>query len=132
MDMNKPNNDTTKAEAPVEKLRINITKSAEEVKANTKKAARRAKNTAKNITDAAKDAAKETVKAVEKKVAAKTIRENVYIQYAGKEITAESLADKAKKLSGAEIVKSVDVYVKPEENTAYYVVNGDISGQFEL
>ena len=30
------------------------------------------------------------------------------------------------------VVKTVNVYVKPEENKAYYVVNGEITGDIDL
>lgn len=29
-------------------------------------------------------------------------------------------------------LKSVDLYVKPEENKVYYVMNGDVTGDFDI
>ena len=29
-----------------------------------------------------------------------------------------------------EDIQSIELYVKPEENTAYYVINGDVTGSF--
>ena len=34
--------------------------------------------------------------------------------------------------TGEAPIKTVDVYVKPEEGKAYYVVNGDVTGAVEL
>lgn len=111
----------------------------EEVKAEVKAPA---KKTAAKKPAAAK---KETVKkaAVKKeaparKAAAKKteIVETVNFQFSGKSYTPESLLKSCKDvwkydLGGKEEdLKSVELYVKPEENTTYYVINGDITGSF--
>lgn len=88
--------------------------------------------------------AKEAEKAPAKKAAAKTtakkttatkkaaaVKESVYLQYAGKELEASDLVARAKELSGVKTVKEIEVYVKPEENMVYYVVNGE-EGSFEI
>lgn len=101
-----------------------------------------AKKTAAKKPAAAK---KETVKkaAVKKeaparKAAAKKaeIVETVNFQFSGKSYTPESLLKSCKDvwkydLGGKEEdLKSVELYVKPEENTTYYVINGEITGSF--
>lgn len=56
----------------------------------------------------------------------------VYVQYAGKEIDTAKLEEEAKaafKAAGhSGTVKTVDLYIKPEENAAYYVINQDFTG----
>lgn len=72
---------------------------------------------------------------------AKTVKEaasqNVYIQFAGKEFRLEDIAEQAKNAWVAEghrasSLKSLDVYVKPEDSAAYYVVNGKAAGKIDL
>lgn len=72
---------------------------------------------------------------------AKTVKEaasqNVYIQFAGKEVKAEELVEQVKALWTAEghrasSIKSLEVYVKPEDMAAYYVINGKENGKIEL
>lgn len=91
-----------------------------------------AKTTAKKTTTKKKaDApAVEEKKPVEKKTTAKkTASVNVFFQYQGTE--SAELIEKAKELSGVKSPKSVNLYIKPEENMVYYVVD-DIAGGFEL
>lgn len=67
-----------------------------------------------------------------KTVAKKTVAvENVLIQYNGNEVNTSSLLEKAKSEANVDSAKKVDIYVKPEENMVYYVVD-DISGSFPL
>ena len=76
--------------------------------------------------------------AVKKTPAAKkpVVKEEVNFQFSGKSYTSEDLIRIAKDvwkydLNGKEEdFKSVELYVKPEENTAYYVINGDVTGSF--
>ena len=60
----------------------------------------------------------------------------VVIEFSGKQIVAKDVLDKAVKAyeadhKGAEI-KTIEVYVKPEENVAYYVVNGEGSDDYKV
>ena len=74
--------------------------------------------------------AKTTTRKTTRKPAVKSV---VTIQYAGKEMTTASLVDQVKAAVPADtVVKTVNVYVKPEENKAYYVVNGEITGDIDL
>ena len=91
---------------------------------------------------------KETaVVAVEKKAPAKketkAVKEEkpaaeVEIQFSGKEYTTEKLVAIAKDvwqydLGGKpEEFKTVKLYVKPEENAVYYVINGETTGSFAI
>lgn len=83
-------------------------------------------------TAAPKAAAKTTAaKTASKKAAVETV-ENVFIQQNGAEVTAAALIEKAKADAGIESPKKVDVYVRPEINMVYYVIDGEKFGSFEL
>ena len=101
-----------------------------------------AKKTTKTATEAAvkKTAAKTTTKKTTttrtRKAAA--VKETISIQFAGKDYTTEQLVKIAKdvwefdlKKDPAEF-KEVQLFVKPEEAKAYYVINGTESGSFEI
>ena len=67
----------------------------------------------------------------------KEIKTAVYVQYAGKEAEVEKLVAAAKKAYVAAghketDIKTVEIYVKPEENTAYYVINGEGSANYKI
>lgn len=82
-------------------------------------------------------AKKETVK---KETAAKKteVKESVHVQFGGKSYSSEELVKIAKDvwvydLNQAEKdFKSVELYVKPEENIVYYVINGVVQGSFNI
>ena len=83
---------------------------------------------------AAKPAAEK--KAPAKKAPAKKpaeVKATVHIQFGGdRDVIAKDILDKAVKAYNASHkgveVKSVELYVVPEQSAAYYVVNGDESG----
>ena len=86
---------------------------------------------------AAKKAPVKKEAAVKKAPAKKAvIKETVNFQFRGKSYTPEDLLNICKDvwkydLNGKEEdFKSVELYVKPEENTTYYVINGNITGSF--
>lgn len=111
----------TVAETPVEVAPVEAApvKEAPKKKSSTKSAAKKA--------EAKKPAAKKTAekktaskKAAEKKIAPKT---NLFIQYQGVELSYADLIERVKADSGIDSPKSVNLYVKPEDNMVYYVVN---------
>ena len=102
--------------APVEEKKA--AKKAPAAKKPAEKKATAAKKPAEK-----KPAAKKTAAAVDSKVV---------IQALGSEVNTADLVAKATKASGVKTVKKVDVYVKPEVNKVYYVVNGDTFGDFDL
>lgn len=90
---------------------------------------------AKRGTASKKTAASAAKKAPAKKTA--EIKASVYVQYAGGETSAEALLEAAKKAYIAaghkeEDIKTLDVYIKPEEHTAYYAVNGEGSDDYKI
>lgn len=78
----------------------------------------------------AEEPKKETAKkAPAKRTAAKDIKTSVVVQFAGKEVTEKDLIAAVKKAytkKGNKVgdIKTIEIYVKPEESAAYYVVNG--------
>jgi hypothetical protein len=57
----------------------------------------------------------------------------VFFQYMGHEFATHDILEKAKKEfiergNKASSIKSIDLYIKPEENAAYYVINGGVDG----
>ena len=95
-----------------------------------------AKKPAAKKTAAKKPAAKKTAakKPAAKKTAAKKKTNNVYIEFAGSKFNVEKIekavkADYTKK-SGKKTMTSVNIYVKPEDGKAYYVIDrkkGDVA-----
>lgn len=110
-------------------------------------AAKTATTAAKTVTTAAKAAeekvtatVKETVKKAParratKKAAAK-VESKVFVQFEGNQVDISDIAAKAAKAYQEDhkdvVIKSLEVYVKPEENVAYYVVNGEGSEDFKV
>ena len=132
------------AKVPAEEKKVEV-KAAEvkapEVKAEVKKEAVKKTPAAKKApAKKAPAAKKDTVKkeTVKKAPAAKkpVVKEEVNFQFSGKSYTSEDLIRITRDvwkydLNGKEEdVKSIELYVKPEENTAYYVINGDVTGSF--
>lgn len=79
-----------------------------------------------------KPAAKKTAA---KKPAAKkapAAKVTMTVEYQGKQVSTETILaavkDAVKELS----VKTMDLYVKPEDGAVYYVVNGDVTGKVAL
>ena len=123
---------------------------AAEVKAEPSKA-EAVKAATESVKETAKEAVKETAKAPAKtagKAEAKkpavrrtakkaaVAAEEIFIQYAGKEFTTKDVVANVKKawteMTGKkeEDVQDIKVYVKTEENKAYYVVNGEAEGHY--
>lgn len=114
-----------KTAAQAEKKAAPVKKTAEKktaVKAEPKKAA--AKKAPAKKAPAKKPAAKKA----EPKV-------NVVVEFYGRQIIAKDVVaacEAAYKAENKDAVKSIDVYVKPEDNAAYYVVNAKTSGKIDL
>lgn len=123
-------------EKPVEEKTAEV-KSAEE-KTTAVKSEEPAKKTAAKKTTTRKTTAakKTTTKTAAKKTAAKKAEPvtEVYVQYWGKEIHTSEVADRIKKIwtedmgKKASELKDLKIYIKPEDNGAHYVINGDVTG----
>ena len=117
-------------------------KAAEETKKVTKKAAEETKKVTKKAAAGTKKAtktAKSTATKIGKQVAEFLTpdKTTVYIQYLGREFDTREIFAKVKQNyidagSPDGAVKNMDLYVKPEDNAAYYVINGAYTGSVEL
>ena len=111
---------TENAAKEAEKIVKEAEKQAEEVKAEVKKAV------------------KKTVANAAAKKATAAVKSAVYVQYAGREVDVTELTSAAQKdymkKTGkkASEVKKVEIYIKPEENAAYYVVNGEGADDYKI
>ncbi len=97
----------------------------------TKRAAAKKETVGKQETEVKKTPAKRTAKKSQ-------VAETVTFQFNDRSYTADDLMQSCKDvwkydLEGKEEdLKSIELYVKPEENRAYYVINGDITGNFAI
>ena len=134
----KPVEEKTAAEKPVE-TKPAETKTVEEkpVAAEVEEPAKKpaAKKTVRKTTTA-KKTTKTAAKTTTRKTTAKkteTVTE-VYVQYWGKEIHTSEVADRIRKIwtddmsKKASDLKDLKIYIKPEDNGAHYVINGDVTG----
>lgn len=121
------------------------TKKETEVKAEKAvKAAKTTKATAAKTEKAAKaetkeKAAKETAKKpVAKKTTKSEVKVSMNVQFGGKSYTTDELVKIAKDVwkydlkQKAADFKSIELYVKPEDGMAYYVINGKEAGSFYI
>ena len=112
-----------------------VSNSTVEVKAaETKTVKAEAKAEAKKAEEPKKETAK---KAPAKRTTAKDIKTSVVVQFAGKEVTEKDLIAAVKKAytkKGNKVgdIKTIEIYVKPEESAAYYVVNGEGSDDYKV
>lgn len=122
---------TTKA-TEVKEVKVEAAKAVEAPKAEVKAEVK--KETAKKAP--AKKAATTTKKAPAKKAAAKS-ETVITVQFQGNEVAVSSVEEKVKAQFVAEghkasSIKTLTIYVKPEEYSAYYVINGDVTGRVDL
>ena len=121
-----------KAAAPVKEAEAK--KAAPAAKAEKKAPAKKAPAKKAEVKKAAASAAKEEKKAPVKKAA--KVEETVNFQFSGKSYTPDDLMKifrdvwKYDMNGREEDIRNVELYVKPEENTTYFVVNGSITGSF--
>ena len=113
---------TEKVEKAVEKTTEKVAEKAAEVKADVKETVK--KTTAK-ATKAAKAAKKEPVKP------------EIIVQYQNSEIDTASVEERVKAQFVAEghkagFIRKLNIYIKPEEYSAYYVINDKFSGRVDL
>ena len=123
-----------KAETAKVEVKAEETKAA--VKTTEKAAEAKTTETAKKAPAKKTTARKTPAKRTTTKKAA-VVTEEVYLQYAGKEFSSADLTAKVKEIwkamgKKAADLKDIKVYVKPEENVAYYVINNEETGSFGL
>lgn len=142
---------TTKPEVKAAEAAVKTTAPKTEEKAAVKPAAKTeekkaAVSAAPIAAEKPASAKKETVKrAAAKKATAKKavgrkaeLKTSVCLQFAGKSYSEEDLVKMARDVWKYDLKQklgdlvSVELYVKPEENTAYYVMNKDFAGSFYI
>ena len=114
-------------------------KAAEKKSRTTKKTSAKTsaseKEEAAKTDEAQKETAKEPAKAGAKKAEPACV---MSVQYGGKEISGESLLKAVKSVWKDDLkrkagdLNSVELYVKPEENKVYYVLNKEITGSLDI
>lgn len=125
--------------AAAEKTAPVVKAAAEKAAPVTKAAAEKAAPVAKAATEKAASA-KKAVKTATKKATAKKeeLKATVSVQFDGKSYTTEELVKIAKDVWKYDLkkkvsdFKTVELFVKPEESLAYYVINGEVMGSFGI
>lgn len=109
------------------KATANSTVEAKAVEAPAKKAAAKKPTTKKATTTAKKTTAKKEAAA---------INATYVLQFSGKEVVASDILETVKKVwvdkfqGKLEEIKTIEIYIKPEEHRAYFVVNGLSNGDY--
>ena len=111
----------------------------ETVKVDTKAAEKTTAAEKEAVKEVAKEIVKETAVAEEAPAKAEEKPEQeMILQFGGREIKEKDLYERIQQIwiegygKKAEELKSLKVYVKPEEFTAYYVINDDVTGSIDL
>ena len=128
-----PVEETIGAGAPVEE--ITETKTAAVTPAKPKTTSRKNKSDSTKKTTKTSKAPKETKETIKEIV--KVIVPEVFIQFAGTELDAHSIIEQIKADwfnagNNENTIESIKVYIKPEENAAYYVINETETGKIDL
>ena len=106
-------------------------KKATETAAAAKKKTTAAKKSAATATKKASTTAKKTVAAAKGEVV-----ETAILQFGGNDYKVDDIIAKATAAFKVEnknkAIKDIKVYIKPEDNAAYYVVNNECAGRVDL
>lgn len=129
------------AEKVVEKVMPEVKEAAEKVVPEAVKAAEKVvpevKEVAEKVVPEAKKAVEKATEKVKKASAKKEIKTTLFVEYYGKQVQEKDMIASVKKAwtkSGKKVadIKTMALYVKPEENSVYYVINGDSAGRVEF
>ncbi len=108
-------------------------KTAEDVKKADEPAV---KETVKETAAAVKEEIKETAKETVKEVVKPEIEKSVVVEFGGRQVAAKNVLAQAEKAYAqthpGTVIKSIELYISPEQNAAYYVVNGEGSDDFRI
>ena len=123
---------TATKKTPAAKTAVKAAEKAAEVKEAVIETVEEVKPAAETKAAETKAAVKKTAKKVTKKAAEVTIT----VEFAGRQAVITDIAAKAeaayKAMNADAEINTLDIYVKPEENAAYYVVNGEGSADFRI
>ena len=105
------------------------------VEETAEKATKEVKKTAEKVTKEVKKAAPKTT--AKKSAAKKEIKTEVVLQYGEKEVNTKDMIasvkkDWTKQKHKISEIKSIELYVKPEDYAVYYVINGEHTGKVWL
>ena len=124
----------TKIETIIPEVKEAVEKAAPEVKKTVEeKVVPEVKEAVEKVTPEAK----KTVEKVKKAAAKKEIKTSLYVEYYGKQVQEKDMIAAVKKAwtkGGKKVgdIKTMALYVKPEENSVYYVINGDSAGRIDF
>lgn len=126
-----------KAKPVIEDVKEKASPVIEEVKEKSAPVAQAVKEKTEPATKIVKEkaaAATETVKKSVKSVTEKFVDQQVFIQYKGKEVLVKDIEKQAEEQyvndgNKAGVLKEIKIYIKPEDNAAYYVINDSYSGK---
>ena len=124
-----------KTQSAEEKVAEKVSDTAKEIKATAKTAARTAVKEAKAAKEVkgAKEAVKKTAA---KRPAKKDMKVRTFVEYYGKQVEEKEMIARVKKAwtkKGKRVgeIKTLELYVKPEEGAVYYVINSEETGAVE-
>ena len=133
-----------KTQSAEEKVAEKVSDTAKEIKATAKTAARTAVKEAKAAKETVKKTAAKEVKGAKeavKKTAAKRpskkdMKVRTFVEYYGKQVEEKEMIARVKKAwtkKGKRVgeIKTLELYVKPEEGAVYYVINSEETGAVE-
>lgn len=126
--------ETKKAEAPAAEVKTEVKAAAKAEKPAAVKKETVKKETVKKA-PAKKAPARKATRTTAKKA---EIKSEVHVQFSGKSYTQEDLVKIAKDVwkydlnGAASDLTSIELYVKPEEQTVYYVMNKEFTGSFAI
>ena len=106
-----------------------VKKASEKVGATVKAAAKKAEPTVKRAAKKAEPTMKKAEKAIKEtsRKAAAALSPEIYLQWAGQEVSYTQLVEQAKadfKAQNKGAIRSCKLYIKPEDGMVYYVING--------
>lgn len=132
----------SKAKETVTKAKETVLSTAAAAKETAKEAAKdvtaKAKETTAKVKETTVKAAKETTAKAKETVAKttkKTAKENCFIEFDGKQVSIADVTENAKKhwqASNSGVISDIKVYVNIKESKAYYVVNNEDHGDFDI
>lgn len=119
-----------KAEPAVEKAKTAAKTVSDKTKTAAKTVSDKTKTAAKTVGDKTKTAAKTATKKV-----TSALTPEVYVEFGGEKYECASVTERCKEDYKAkhpgERIRSCRVYIKPEDNMAYYVIN-ELADKIEL
>lgn len=129
----------SKEEKPVAEKKPRVRKSTEKAPAEEAPAKEKKVSARKNVGGKASSAEKKAPAArAAKKAAEMKAAVSVHVQFSEKDYTTEQLVKSAKDVweydlgRKPEEFETVELYVKPEESLVYYVINGNVRGNFAI